>query len=801
MFNKKAKSKSKKSKSTTYPQTNAESIPYIGVYENGIFEIEEGVYSKTYKLPPLNFKTASTDSQQRIAESWSTFLGSLPDDVTREITIYNQTIDIMKFQEEIMIPMKADSLNSYRAEYNNMLLEKMSGAKNNLEAVKFLTLSFGAEDIQKASERFAQIDHTVTDHVSQITKKAPTILSHMERLELLNAIYNQDSVTPLYQKRVIQGHEVESFSLENCSAQGITTKDVIAPSALTYEREYAILGNTYSRSYYVSNFPTWVKGSLLTDLASLPKNMLVSAYLNPIPQDEAVKMIKRQSTNISASLVDTQKKAARSGFDASLISPELQDAKEESKQLMDDMTKENAKLYTGSIIITVFANSKDELDECDRLVKTAASTNLATVKPLYQQQETGLNTSLPLGNNQLQLQRLMTSVTVSAIIPFDVKEVRQKTGMYYGLNAASRNMILYDRTTEMNPNGCILGMPGAGKSFSAKREIVNVLLNTDDEIYVIDPEGIDYTPLALALNGSVIKMANGTSVYVNPFDLNIDNKDDGGDPVKVKSDFIETICNIAIGGKFGLSPAEKSVIDTCVEQIYEPYIKLLNETGKTIDIENAPTMGDFYNALMADPHIEAQNLALSLKRYVSGSLDIFSHTTNVQIDNRFTVYNLRDIGGGLKELGLQICLDNIWNKMIENKSQGKRTWIYIDEFHMIMANKTSAEYISQIWKRARKWSGIPTAITQNVEDMLKSEDARTVINNSTFIILLGQTPINKQQLSELLDISPEEQKYISTAKPGMGLIKIVNDNIPMDDNFPTNTKLYKLMTTKPDETK
>lgn len=418
MFNsKKKKTQKNKTNAMQFPQTNAESIPYKKVYKNGIFEIEDGVYSKTYKLPPLNFKTASTDTQQRIAEAWSVFLGSLPDDVTREITIYNQTIDIMRFQENIMIPMKADSLNGYRAEYNNMLLEKMSGAKNNLEAVKFITLSLPADDIEKATERFAQIDHNVIDQVSQITKNAPTILSYLDRLELINAIYNQDSTTPLYQKRVFQGQEVESFSLENCKAQGINTKDVIAPSAITFERDYAILGNTYSRSYYISNFPTWVKGSLLTDLASLPKNMLVSAYLNTIPQDEAVKMIKRQSTNISSSIVDTQKRAAKSGFDASLISPDLQDAKEESKQLMDDMTKENAKLYIGSVIVTVFGATKDELEECDRLIKTVASTNLATIKPLYQQQETGLNTSLPLGNNQLELQRLMTSVTVSAIIP------------------------------------------------------------------------------------------------------------------------------------------------------------------------------------------------------------------------------------------------------------------------------------------------------------------------------------------------------------------------------------------------
>lgn len=790
----------KNKKKDKIPQTNADSIPYIDVYKNDIIEIREGVFSKSYRLPPMNFKTASTDAQQRTAEAYSAFMGSFPDDVTREITIYNQTVDIMEFQKDVLIPMCADNLNNYREEYNDMLLEKMAGAKNNLQAVKYLTLSVPASDIEKASERFAQLDQDVREGITQLTKHAPHVSTYMERLELLNAIYHQDAAVPLYQKRTIQGHEVESFTLDNCKAQGITTKDVIAADGYRVEPDYLVLRNTYARSYYISNYPTWVKGTFLTDFASLPKNMLVSAYFNSIPQDEAVQMIKNKSTNISSSIVDTQKRAARSGFDASLISPELQDAKAESMDLMDNMTKENSKIFVANIVITVFDTSKEGLDESERYLRTIASKHLATIKSLTNQQETGFNTALPLANNMLDIQRLMTSITISALIPFDVKEVRQKTGMYYGLNASSRNMILYDRTTEANPNGCILGMPGAGKSFAAKREMVNVLLNTEDEVYVIDPEGIDYTPLANAMGGSVVKLAAGTKTYVNPFDLNIDNHDDNGDPVKVKTDFIEAICNIAIGGRLGLSPIEKSIIDRCVSKIYEPYLKHLNETGKKIDVSAAPTMNDFYNQLLMEPYTEANNLALSLERYVKGSLDIFAHSTNIEINNRFTVYNIRDIGPGLKELGLQICLDNIWNKMIENKENGKRTWIYIDEFHMIMQNKTSANYISQIWKRARKWNGVPTAITQNVEDMLKSEDARTVINNCTFIILLGQTPMNKQQLSDLLDISLEEQKYISTAKPGMGLIRIVNDIIPMDDNFPKNS-LYKLMTTRPDETK
>ena len=794
-------SSKKKQKVQHIPQTLEDSIPYVRVAEeNGVFEIKPGEYSKSYYFPEINFRTLNNDSQLKIAQAYSTFISAFPQGTTVEITIYNKNVDIMKFQDDIMLKMKSDGLDVYRDEYNNMLLDKLSGAKNNLETIKLLTVGIKANDMQEAFDKFSQIDGIVSENMALVTKRESRALTTIERLDLLNTIYNHDAAISLRQKKNIQGVEVEAFSLENCRAQGITTKDVIAPSGMLVKNRDMEVGSSFTRSYYISNYPSWIKSTLLTELASLPANMLVSVYFDAIPQDEAIKMIKRQGTNISANLLEIQKKAAKSGFDPSLVSPDLQVAKEESSELMDEMTKDNGMLFTGNIVITIFASSLDELQRLEELLKAIAIKSLVFLKPLNFQQEEGFNSSLPLANNQLKIQRLMTNNTISSINPFSVREVHQKTGMYYGLNAASRNMILYDRTTDVNPNGCILGMPGAGKSFSAKREMLNILLNTDDEVYVIDPEGVDYVPLANALGGSEIKLATGSKVYLNPFDLNIENTDDNGDPVKVKTDFIETICEIAIGGKYGLSPYEKSIIDRCVVDIYEPYMEHLKKTKKTIDTEKAPTMQEFYDALMAYRLPEAQNIAISLERFVKGSLDIFAHPTNVEIDNRFTVYNIKEIGTGLKELGLQICLDNIWNKMIMNKAKGKRTWFYVDEFYLMMRSPTSASYIAEIWKRARKWNGIPTAITQNVEDMLKSEEARTIINNSTFIMLLGQTPINRQQLSEMLDISKEEQKYISTAKPGMGLLRILGDTVPMDDAFPKTTELYRLMTTKPTET-
>jgi type IV secretory pathway VirB4 component len=787
---------SKKKKQTiNIPNSIAESIPYDQVYENGLIEVRTGVFSKSYQIEDVNFKTANQDKQYTIAQQYGEFLGSFDTGVSVEVTLYNRTVSIEQFQSEVLLDMKSDNLNAYRSEYNEMLLEKMTGAKNNLQVSKIITVTTPATDIVDAIEIFAQIDRIVSERMSHMTQHDAPPLSTIERLEILNSIYNQDSNIPLYRKQSVQGETAESFSLENCANQGITTKDVIAPSELVFNPNYIVVGDLIARTYYISNYPTWIKGTLLTDFASISTNALTSAYFNPIPQDEAIKLVKRQRTNIASSLVEIQKKASGKSIDPSLISPELTEAKKETNELMDDMTKDNSRLFVANIVITLFATDQDALNTFEGQLKMIASKNLVTVKKLSNQQENGFNSALPIGNNKLEIQRLMTTSTVSAVIPFDVKEVRMQGGMYYGQNALSKNMILYDRTTDINPNGCILGMPGAGKSFSAKREMINVLLNTDDEVYVIDPER-EYALMAKALGGSVIKLENGSSFFLNPFDMNIENADEGGDPVKVKTDFIETICEIAIGGRYGLSPIEKSIIDRCVIKVYERYILHLKKTGLDIDTKHAPTMVEFYDELCMQPQPEAQNIALSLERFVKGASDIFAHKTTVEINNRFTVYDIKEIGSGLKELGLQICLDNIWNKMISNRAKGKRTWFYIDEFYLMMQKPTSAAYIAQIWKRARKWNGVPTAITQNVEDMLKSEEARTIINNSSFIVLLGQSPINKRQLSDLLDISPEEQKYISTAKPGMGLLRIKDSIIPMDDTFPKNS-LYKIMTTKP----
>ena len=783
------------------PHSAADSIPYLQVYENGIIEVEDRRFSKSYRLPEVNFKTADDSRQWNLAEQYSDFIATFDTNTRVEITLYNRTIDIEEFKNRVSIQMKADGLDKYREEYNQMLVEKMVGAKNNLTTEKYLTITVDAEDIFEANEKFLQIDTSVADTMGTMTKVSVQSMNLIERMNLLYSIYHPDAEHPLYETATISGEFVESFSLANCERQGISTKDVIAPDSIEVKGNLLKIGEKYVKSFYVQNWPTWIKGTIFTDFSSIPTNMLVSVHFHSQDTQDAIKMVKRQNVNINADIVDRQKKASRSGYSTELISTDLQDARDEARDLLDNITKDNAKLLTTTMVFTLYADSEEELKGYEDQLKLIGGKNLITVSPLSLQQENGFNASLPIGNNRVRIDRLMTSKTVGSIIPFDVQEVKEEGGMYYGLNAISQNMIMKNRSYGLNPNSCILGMPGAGKSFAAKREIINVLLSTDDDVYIIDPER-EYKPIADALGGAVVKIANGSSTYINPFDLNIKNVDDEGgtsDPVKVKSDFIQTIIEIMIGGKYGLSPIQQSIIDRSVRNVYDPYMQYLRKTGKSQDIEHAPTLQDFYDDLVQQPQPDAQQIALSLERYVMGALDIFAHNTNLEITNRFTVYDINEIGGGLMELGLQVCLDNMWNKMITNHEKKKRTWVYIDEFYLMMQRESSAAYISQIWKRARKWDGFPCAITQNVEDMLKSEDARTIINNCSFVIILGQSPLNKQQLSNMYGLSTTEQKYIAAAKPGMGLIFTNENIIPLNDDFPKNTELYKIMTTKPDE--
>lgn len=792
------KTKSKK-KSKKVPHTSQESIPYEYVYKNGMIEVEEGIFSKSYRLEDVNFKIATDEEQENIFTEFGKLLNMLDSEARAEVTIFNRNVNREEFKKQISMPLKSDKLDKYRIENNAILESKLDEGNNNVRHEKYLTISIPSDSVDGAVKRFQTLDAEIGAHIKRINSVETFPMTIEERLEVLHEIYNGNDDVPFSARAKVNGTTVKAFDMDMLRKMGISSKDVIAPPSMEFSSDYFMLGERYGRTLFIDNLPTFLNTDILPELTDVACNMLTSVHYEPIRQDKSMSLVRNQIVNIDSNVIDAQKKASKSGYSPDLISHELKKAQEEAGRILEDITSRNQKLFLLTIVVTVFGDSLDELNKFSNEVKSVASKFLCSLKPLPYQQEYAFATSLPLANNKIYTQKLLTTEAASVFIPFSMQEVTQDGGFYYGLNAISRNIVLFNRKKSLNANGIILGTPGSGKSFSAKREIINAILGTDDEVYVIDPER-EYAPLAALFGGEVIRIAAGSKTYINPFDMDINYADDD-DPVTLKSDYIGSICETVIGGKYGLMPIQKTVIDRCVRQLYQPYLaKLAREkSGTTCDKTIMPTMNDFYQLLLSQPEDEAQQIALALELYCLGSLDTFAHRTNVNSDARFVVYDIKDIGTGMKELGLQVCLNDIWNKIIENHSKGKRTWFYMDEFYLLTQHDSSAKFLQQVYKRARKWGGIPTGITQDVEDLLSSREARVILNNCDFVMMLKQSPLSRAELSEMYGISPSQQVHITNSDKGQGLLYTGKTIIPLIDKFPSNNSLYKAMTTSPDE--
>ena len=782
------------------PQTVQQTIPYTSVYSNGIIETMPGTFTKCYLLHDVNFKTATDEEQETIFSNYGNLLNTFGSEVKAEITVFNRNIDQKKFKENTLLKMTGDKFDTYREEYNQILISKINEGRNNIIHEKYLTIGIEKNGIDEAVTEFSRLDTEIGARMKKINGAETIPMTTEERLSLLFDIYNQDKQGKFLQTGKVNGHKASTFELAWLKKQGLTTKDVIAPESMYWQPKYFMLGDTYARTMYIDNLPTFLSTDIVPEISAVPCNMILSIHYDSMRQEKAIKLIRNQTVNINANVIDAQKKAMKRNFSPELISPELLKSQKEAERIMDDVTSRNQKLFLVTVVVTVFGESMEELEKNTAAIQTVAQRFLCQFKTLNYQQEYGFATSLPLAMNRIYVQRLLTTETASLFIPFSAQELSQKNGMYYGLNAVSRNLLLFNRMNSKNQNGVILGTPGSGKSFSAKREMLNVFLATDADIYVIDPER-EYSPMAALLDGEIVKIAAGSKTYINPLDMDIGYADDD-DPITLKSDFIGSLCETIIGGRYGLSPIQKSVIDRCVRQVYQPYMdhmKRLADKSITCDKSVMPTLDDFYQLLLVQPEPEAQNIALSLELYCRGSLDTFAHKTNVRTNSRFVVYDIKDIGTGMKEMGLQVCLNDIWNKIIENKKKGRRTWFYIDEFYLLTQTESSARFLQQIWKRARKWGGVPTGITQNVEDLLASKEARGIINNCDFVYMLNQSPLDRVELCNMLNISPAQASYITNADAGQGLIYTGKFIVPFIDKFPSGNSLYKAMTTKPDE--
>ena len=779
------------------PKTAQQTIPYDFVYKNGIIEVEPRLFSKSYLLNDVNFKIASLEEQANMFDSYGELLNMFDADTKLQITVFNRNVNKEEFKERVFLKLQNDGLDKYRIENNAILESKMNEGKNSVTREKYLTISIQANDIDEAAKRFQSLDSEISSHIRKINGSDTEPLKIEERLSVLHEIYNPGTELPLNSVGEVNGRIVKAFNLEGLKLMGISSKDAIAPEYMQFNADYFMLGDKYCRSLFVDSLPTFLSTDFFTELVDISANMLTSIHFESVRQDKATKLLRNQMVNIDANVIEAQKRAIKSGYSPDLIPHEIKKAQEQANKIMEDITSKNQKLLLMSLLLTIYGDSLEDLNKNTEALKSVASKYLCSLKKLTYQQEVAFNSCLPLGKNRTYIQRLLTTESASVFIPFSAQELSQNNGMYYGLNAVSKNLILFNRINSKNANGVILGTPGSGKSFSAKREIINVILGTNDDVYIIDPER-EYAPLAALFNGEVIRIAAGSNTYINPFDMDLNYADDD-DPITLKSDFIGSLCETVIGGKYGLSPVQKTVIDRCVRQIYIPYRNMLEKTGKTYDRDIAPTMDDFYRALLSQQEAEAHQLALALEIYCRGSLNTFAHRTNVNTNARFVVYDIKDIGTGMKEMGLQVCLDSIWNKITQNKGKKKRTWFYIDEFYLLTQTDSSAKFLQQIYKRARKWGGVPTGITQNVEDLLASKEARGIINNCDFIMMLNQSPLDRAELGAMLNISPAQMSYITNADAGQGLLYTGKFIIPFIDKFPSGNILFNAMTTKPED--
>ena len=759
------------------PKTAQQTIAYLRAYDDGIIEISKGSFSKVIRFYDINYQIARQDDKEDIFIKYCEFLNFFNSNITLQTTIINKSVNRELFEKKILLKEKDDYLDEYRQEYNQMLQHQISVGKNDIQKEKYITLTITANGIEEAKNIFTRLEIEVLGLIRRLGSYGK-VLTLTERLEILHDIYRN-------------GHEGEfEYKPTIHKRKGLCTKDLIAPDSFEFKHNYIVMGDKYARAIFVRDLPSFINDMFLGELTDFSLNMLLTINIRPIEPHIALKMVKRQITGMEANKIDYQKRSLRGGYLEAFIPYELRNSLEEAQALLDEIMNKNQKLYLTNIVLVHLADSKIELDRDTEMITSVARKYMCQMGVLNYQQEEGLNSVLPLGINSLKVDRCLTTESTAIFIPFTSQELVQQDGMYYGLNAVSRNLIMFSRKSLKNANGFILGSPGSGKSFSAKREMVNVLLNTDDDVLIIDPER-EYTRLVQNFGGEVIYISAGSKNHINPLDMTIDYSDDD-DPLLLKSDFILSLCEVIVGGRDGLTPKEKSIIDRCLKITYREYMQ-------DFDPDKVPTLKDFYEILIRQKEREAESLATSLELYITGNLSVFANKTNIDINNRLVCFDIKDLGKQLKTMGMLIVLDAIWNRITVNRNRGKRTWIYMDEIYLLFANEYSANFLFELYKRARKWGAIPTGITQNVEDLLKSELARRMLSNSDFIMMLNQAPSDRAELAKLLNISSTQLSYVTNSDPGQGLLFSGNSIIPFVDKFPQNTKLYRMMTTKVEE--
>ena len=757
------------------------------MYPDGICRVTDTRYVKSICFQDINYQLSQNEDKAAIFEGWCEFLNYFDASVRFQLTFVNLSTSEETVSRQIDIPLQGDEYDSIREEYTAMLRGQVAKGKNGLSKTKYLTYGVEAESLHLAKARLERIEIDLINNFKRLGVSAAA-LDGAAYLEVLHDIFNMDAQKPF------------RFSWNWLAPSGLSTKDFIAPGSFAFQngRQFTMGGKTCQVSFLQILAPE-LNDRMLADFLDMESNLVVSLHVQSVDQTKAIKTIKRKITDLDRSKIEEQKKAVRAGYDMDIIPSDLATYGVEAKKLLQDLQSRNERMFLVTFLILNTASSQRQLQNNVFQASSIAQRHNCALTRLDFQQEEGLFSCVPLGQNLVRIQRGLTTSSTAIFVPFTTQELFQsgREALYYGVNALSNNLIMVDRKLQKNPNGLILGTPGSGKSFSAKREISNAfLICPEDDIIICDPEG-EYAPLVERLHGQVIKISptgkgyDGKPCYINPMDLNPDYSDEEN-PLSLKSDFLLSLCELIVGGKEGLAPVEKTIIDRCVRLVYRDY---LNDPRP----EKMPVLEDLYKALRAQEEKEAQYVATALEIYVTGSLNVFNHRTNVDIASRIVCYDIKELGKQLKKIGMLIVQDQVWNRVTVNRAEHRTTRYYIDEFHLLLKEEQTASYSVEIWKRFRKWGGIPTGITQNVKDLLSSREVENIFENSDFLYMLNQAAGDRQILAKQLNISPHQLSYVTHSGEGEGLLFYGNTIIPFVDHFPKDTELYRIMTTKPQE--
>lgn len=761
------------------PRDAVQTIPYRELFPDGLMQVNDKLFTKTLRFSDINYELAQPEDKEQTFDGLCDFYNALDSSMWAQMSFLNLRANLIDYRKSVTVPGQGDGCDDVRRELETILQAQLAKGNNGLIKRKYFTFGIEADSGQAARPRVERIEADLRNLLKNMGVRSEP-LSGYDRLEVLHGIFHPD------------GREKLRFNWDAVVNTGLSTKPFIAPSSFDFRggRTFKI-GGMWGAASFLQIGASQLNDRVLSDFLNLDCSQIVTIHIKAVNQQEAIKTIKRKLTDIEKTKIEEQKKAVRSGYDMDVLPPDLITYAGEAQTLLNSLQSRDERMFLATVLIVNLAPTRGQLENDVFQAASVAQKHNCALKRLDWQQEQGLMSSLPLGLNQIEIQRGLTTSSLAIFVPFTTEELfMDGEALYYGINALSSNLIMADRKRLKNPNGLFLGVPGSGKSFSAKREIANAFLTTKDDIIITDPEA-EYAPLVNRLGGQVVQLSPVSTQYVNPMDINPDYSDEEN-PLTLKSDFILSLCELIVASKDGLQPVEKTIIDRCTRLVYRDYLADPRP-------EKMPVLGDLYDLLLKQEETEAKRLATALEIYVSGSLNVFNHQTNVDLTNRLVCYDIKQLGKGLKKIAMLVLQDQVWNRVTVNRAAHRTTWFYCDEFHLLLKDEQTAAYSVEIWKRFRKWGGIPSALTQNVKDLLSSREIENIFENSDFIYMLSQAAGDRQILARQLGISPTQLSYVTHSNAGEGLLFYGNTIIPFVDHFPKDTELYRIMTTKPEE--